>query len=329
MEKEQSVYLAWKEKLAVELKGRDLKDFDYIWGGTSISPFDERKGIPINFFPRKKAGWLIGATCKLTNESILHALQFGAQMVSVELSGTHKTLAAHFKDIKLDWIELEVDIGDADSINNLYSFLKKQKLENTAGAVISPYVNQYDLYSDYSALLPNYKFLSFGCIATDTALQLADKFNKLIQLIEKLSPTNKLHHILSNVIIRFTPGTDLVLNMSMIRAFRLVWMHILKSFDQDVFMPLAIHCYVNNNREKPTDNMILSTAAGVACIAGGADALFIEAPDPSKSYKAWHLKIQHILKEESQFDKIQDPLAGTFLLERLTTIIAEKIWALV
>ena len=55
-----TAYPNWKAKLAIELKGKALDEFNYIWDGISISPFEERKGNPIHSFPRTRAGWLIG-----------------------------------------------------------------------------------------------------------------------------------------------------------------------------------------------------------------------------------------------------------------------------
>lgn len=319
-------YHDWKAKLSLELKGKDLTSYDYVWDGVSISPFDERTGIPINRFPKNKIGWLIGARCDLKNESILHALQFGAEIISIESTEKIKNFPAIFNDVRLDWISLELDTNDKINIKNLYAYLKKQDYLNTSGAVITAFENQYDLYSEYSSLLPGYKFLSLDCLASDTAATIANKFSLLIKLIERLADADSIQRVLTNMVIRFTPGHDLVLTISMIRALRLVWMHILKSFNRDIDLPVTIHSYIKNDGIKSTENMILSTAASMACVTGGTDALYIEPPDPLKQHKAWQLKLQHIMKEESQLDKADNLIAGAYTIERLSTIIAERIW---
>jgi len=326
IETTRSTYHDWKAKLSAELKGKDLKSYDYVWDGVLISPFEERKGIQINFIPKNKKGWLIGARCELNNESILHALQFGAEIISIESTSKIIKFPSCFKGIRLDWISLELCTNDISNVKNWYAYLKKQNSLHTNGVVITAFDYQFDLYSEYSTLLPNYKLLSFDCAAGDTATDIANKFTFLIKQVERLAGTDTIHRILNNIIIRFTPGNDLVLTISMIRAIRLIWTHILKSFKQDKFIPITIHSYIKNQGIKPTENMILSTAASIACVTGDSDALYIEPPDPLNQHKAWQLKLQHIMKEESQLDKVENPVAGAYIIERLSTRIAERIW---
>lgn len=321
-----TAYPNWKAKLAIELKGKALEEFNYIWDGVSISPFEERKGIANKSFPRIRPGWLIGAGCELTNESILHALQFGAEIISLNTSISNKNLSTYFKDIRLDWITLVVASNERNSIDNLFAYLSKQKYKSTVGAIIVPDKNQCELYSAFAPDFPNYKFLSIDCSASDAAAAIADKFNTLIENINRIADANTLPSVLGKIWIRFTPGADFVLNISMIRALRQIWVHVLSSFNVDTSIPIPIYAYVKNYSHLPADNMILSTAVAVACIAGGCDALFIDPPDLSKQNKAWHIKLQHIMKEEALFDKADDPVSGAFLIERLSTIIAEKIW---
>ncbi len=321
-----TAYPNWKAKLAIELKGKALEEFNYNWDGISISPFEERKGNPIHSFPRTRAGWLIGAVCELSNESILHALEFGAEIISVDASISKKNLATYFKSIRLDWITLVVASDEGSNIENLFAYLQKQKYNSTGGAIIVPNKNQCELYSAFASDFPNYKFLSIDCSASDAAAAIADKFNTLIENIKSIADAPTLPLVLDKILIRFTPGVDFVLNISMIRALRLVWAHVLSSFNVDTSIPIPIYAYVKNDGHIPADNMILNTATAVACIAGGCDALFIDPPDLSKLNKAWHIKLQHIMKEEALFDKAADPVSGAFLIERVSTIIAEKIW---
>ncbi len=49
---------------------------------------------------------------------------------------------------------------------------------------------------------------------------------------------------------------------------------------------------------------------------------------PTSSQNAWHRNQQLLLKEESHFDKVIDPAAGSYYIENLTVAIAKQAWEL-
>lgn len=81
----------------------------------------------------------------------------------------------------------------------------------------------------------------------------------------------------------------------------------------------------------PYVNMLRATTEAMSAALGGAESINvlpsnIAYEDPTKFSERMARNIQLILKEESHFDKVQDPAAGSYYIETLTEKIAEKAW---
>jgi methylmalonyl-CoA mutase len=83
----------------------------------------------------------------------------------------------------------------------------------------------------------------------------------------------------------------------------------------------------------PYLNILRLTTEAMAAILGGCNSLLI------KPYDAWYKEpgsfserisrnIQIILKEESYFDRVVDPAAGSYYIESLTDALMEQAWQL-
>jgi len=79
--------------------------------------------------------------------------------------------------------------------------------------------------------------------------------------------------------------------------------------------------------------MLRTTTEGMAASLGGADSISLKPFDiaykkDDEFSRRISRNIQVILKEESAFDKVIDPAAGSYYIENLTNSIAEAAWKL-
>ncbi len=80
-------------------------------------------------------------------------------------------------------------------------------------------------------------------------------------------------------------------------------------------------------------NMLRTQTEAMSAILGGTDSLTVEPFDivfrkPDEFSERIARNQQLILKEESYFDKVADPAGGSYYIENLTHLIAEKAWKL-
>ncbi len=89
----------------------------------------------------------------------------------------------------------------------------------------------------------------------------------------------------------------------------------------------------NKTLYDPNVNMLRLTTEAMAAILGGCDSLLVKPYDscyrePGDFSERIARNIQIILKEESYFDKVVDPAAGSYYIEALTDSLVESAWHL-
>jgi methylmalonyl-CoA mutase len=79
--------------------------------------------------------------------------------------------------------------------------------------------------------------------------------------------------------------------------------------------------------------MLRLTTEAMAAVLGGCDSLLVKPYDswfrePGSLSERFSRNIQHILKNESYFDKVVDPAGGSYYIEALTDSLLEHAWKL-
>jgi methylmalonyl-CoA mutase, N-terminal domain len=84
--------------------------------------------------------------------------------------------------------------------------------------------------------------------------------------------------------------------------------------------------------QQPETNVVRTTVQALAAVLGGAQSLHTNALDealglPTPTSARLALRTQQVLASESGVAASVDPLAGSYLLESLTSALEERIWA--
>ena len=128
-------------------------------------------------------------------------------------------------------------------------------------------------------------------------------------------------------------GTDFFFETSKLRALRAVWQKLLVKRGTDPKSPLLIHAWSRpwiNEAYAPHGNMLKATTASMAAIFGGCDVLTVDAEDSDNTtMRRAARNVSNVLREESHFSKVADPLAGSYFVDDLTRRLSEQVWQLV
>ncbi len=89
----------------------------------------------------------------------------------------------------------------------------------------------------------------------------------------------------------------------------------------------------NKTTDDPYMNMLRTQTEAMSAVLGGTDSLTVEPFDivfrqPDEFSERIARNQQLILREESYFDKVADPPAGSYYIENLTQLIADNAWKL-
>lgn len=134
----------------------------------------------------------------------------------------------------------------------------------------------------------------------------------------------------------FSTGSDYFPEIAKLRAGRLLWSLVLKGYCKGACPGMKIHCVTskwNMTVYDPYVNMLRTQTEAMSAVLGGADSLTVEPFDSTyKNPDAFSERIarnqQLILKEEACFDKVTDPSAGSYYIEKLTDMLADAAWKL-
>jgi methylmalonyl-CoA mutase len=127
------------------------------------------------------------------------------------------------------------------------------------------------------------------------------------------------------------------LEIARIRAFKLLWLNVLKAWGAPRNFPLVEARF---QPEAYTDelytNMIRATTMAMSVVLGGADRLTVLPYDAGREGQAIYPQqfsrriarnVQQLLKMEGFFNEIPDAAAGSYYIEKLTRQLAERAWA--
>jgi methylmalonyl-CoA mutase len=142
----------------------------------------------------------------------------------------------------------------------------------------------------------------------------------------------------SKIRFSFGIGSKYFPEIAKLRAARLLWSVVSYGFSQakSESAKMNIHCVTtqwNKTVYDPYVNMLRTQTEAMSAILGGTDSLTVEPFDtafrkPEEFSERIARNQQLILREESYFDKVADPAAGSYYVENLTNLIADNAWRL-
>ena len=168
-------------------------------------------------------------------------------------------------------------------------------------------------------------FLNAG---SDAAHEIAFTLNMMVEYLDKLTEKDiSLHQVIQNLQISLATGTNYFMEIAKIKVFRILFNYILSAYGIKPSLGDEpwIHCDTSvwtKTIYDPHVNMLRNTTEAMAAILGGANSLSIIPFDVvfSKSNELSRRisrNISNLLKEETYFNKVLDPSAGSYYIETL------------
>lgn len=165
--------------------------------------------------------------------------------------------------------------------------------------------------------------------------ELAYTLASAIETIDRLCEQNfTIQEIVQKIEFSMSIGTAYFVEIAKIRALKFLWQKILiegYGMKEYEIPPICIHCETSsfyNSTITPYTNMLRATTEAMSAIIGGCNAITIRVFDENfKESEEFSKRIARnisiILREESYFDKVIDPSAGSYFIENLTLKITE------
>jgi methylmalonyl-CoA mutase len=314
----------------------DIKDLTY------LKEFHERFKIksPRHWYT---AEYIPYTTSKEWNVYAHNAIQGGADCLIIDAKEAPSYDDHLFKNIPLDfaYVILKSELG----YNEFLTQLRSQKLQikgvieikglwnqlaQNKKKIISTISNSISLASAF----PKVKVLGIESplYHSNPAEQIASLIGVAIELIDQLTENGiDQFEVLSQLSFSLPIGKNYLIEISKIRALRVLWEKVCNSIDPNFNSFITpIHCTTSEDLSinDPNINNIQNTVKAMAAIIGGCDILSILPADKNiNSHNGFSARIARnislILKDESHLDYVLDPAAGAYAIEALTDQIAK------
>ncbi|NRD22775.1 methylmalonyl-CoA mutase [Winogradskyella litoriviva] len=347
---------AWKQKIQFDLKGADYND-SLIWKTSediNVKPFyhaDEFTSLP-NVSKSKATEWKVSQSIKVINEKeanlkALNAIDRGAENILFKIKSETISVEDLFQNIDFNKtsIAIKCQFLSANFINKIFS-LTKSEFEKSQISIHTDIISNlaktgnwyYNLKEDHTkfeTILKTTKHISI-----DLSLYQNAGATIVQQLAYSLAHINEyLNHLESiqfnaqkqlKVTFNISVGSNYFFEISKIRALRQLWSTLASEYSINTDCQIiATPSKRNKTIYDYNVNMLRTTTECMSAILGGAnvicnmpyDALFHKSNEFGERIARNQLLI---LKNESYFNKINNPADGAYYIESLTKQLAEK-----
>lgn len=333
----------WKNQIVKDLKGAPYDELT--WhneNGFDIEPFYTKESLADAYEPAfTHSGWEIaveatGATDAEINAGLLKKLNEGAGSISVSLRQHDPEQV--LKGVQLNHIR-SVFFVDGKNAEKLLKYLEKTYDLNTLGCCIFPdqSAGRRELEYYFKIIKKLSPFKNISTISVNVlpyhnrqctaAYEIALLFSILVEFLEA---TGEKELPASFFAMNVGVTADYFVQIAKLRAMRRLWKVFQKEYQvkNDLYI-ITNTSLTNKSLSDSYNNLLRTTVEAMAAVAGGCNELVVLPFDelfkvnPSLSARM-AVNQQLILKEEVYLDKMADIGCGSYYIETLTDLLAEK-----
>lgn len=207
--------------------------------------------------------------------------------------------------------------------------------------------NVFEILADCVKAAEGYKNIRVICVDAYTfnsaaATSVQELAFALAQGSEYLSRLTELgvsvKEIAKRMTFSFGVGSSYFMEIAKFRAARMLWANIVDTYGSEgnCSKKMMIHATTgewNQTVYDPYVNMLRATTEAMSAAIANVDYLEVLPFDfafrvPTEFSNRIARNLQHILKEESHFNKVVDPGAGSYYIENMTNSVANASWDL-
>ncbi|MFT5616969.1 MAG: methylmalonyl-CoA mutase [Arenicella sp.] len=353
----------WIERATKDLKGADFNE-KLVWKteeGLEIMPFYTKEDLEslayLKSFQNSNANteethlgarnWLSTQQIevenwKQANEQALLALQNGADGVCFDLRNVEGKVDFKIllKDVLFPYCQVNFIIPCG-----MYGFLSEfeQYFESRGYSpnelhgslqIENPTETEQKELAGNTQIYPNFRSI---VLSHSDSEKISDKISELLFELDKrfrslsenkIKPTEFFQKLQLN----YSISNNYFFEIASLRALRMLVLGMSAEYgasNPQVF----IHANTTTRPDKsnPETNMISNTTQAMSGILGGCDSLSVTPHNTgvakiSDFSQRIARNVSNLLREESYFDKVADPVAGSYYIETLTHQLAKQAW---
>ncbi len=354
----------WLARVEKDLKGKSLISLNWqIQEGISLSPFAHSDDMDKEVFPiqnnKVTNSWetgeiIIVTDTKRANTQALKALQNGVNALCfyLRIPLGRKKLRQLLESIQLEWISIHFFskrsiIRPVFFMETLQYLLEERNLENqkVSGSIHLDFFNLsgelkkekfVDAIHKRNKCVPKFRLLNIdGFEYYQRGDDVVEELRQLLIRGKKYLSDQEEYREMIGGLLKFSIVLDCnyFLSIAKIRALKILWANILKAYQMMPQAPVIdVHLNPITQGKDSNQNKIMVTSQAMSAVIAGVDRIFIASSDAYENPEGTNFSrriarnVQHLLQMESYLDRVIDPAAGSYYIEKLTTILVEAVW---
>ena len=305
---------------------------------------------------------------KAANEKALDILMKGVTSIGFVFNGccqwSKDDMAVLLKDICLEYVEVNFTVECGKGSDSLVEALTSFVTENGGDPSAINASVSYDPFGKYlltghlckkavergvslikaAANFPEFRVIAvngknYGNAGASVVQQLAFSLAQGAEYIASLINAGlTIDEVAKKIKFNFAVGPNYFMEIAGFRAGRMLWAEIVDAWAPKCKCACKMKAHAetgtwNKSFYDPYVNMLRTQTETMSAALGGVDSIAVlpfnvayESPTVFSDRIARNQQL--LLKEESHFDKIVDPAAGSYYIEELTASIADEAWKL-
>lgn len=345
----------WKQKIQFELKGADYNE-TVVWNSPEdiqVKPFYHKDELTKSFPIASKATEfsicqnIFVFDIEKSIERAQDSLSRGAESLRFTIENESIDVTNLLEKLPLEKVTVYFNLKfiSIDFVKKIDAFAKKNntavfcnldpigQLAKDGNWFTTSEKNNFDTLNILSKTIFNVSLLSINSALYQNAgatmvQQIAYSLGHANEYFNRVEPINK------TIVFEVAVGTNYFFEIAKLRALRLLFTTIAKEYNHNIDCNIIVSPTKRNKTIYDYNvNMLRTTTECMSAIIGGADAI------ANLPYDALYHKDNEfgdriarnqllILKNESYFDKVNNPADGSYYIETLTNQLAEKALAL-
>ncbi len=280
--------------------------------------------------------WNVSAFIEVNDEKSANKLALK------NLNQGYNELIFNLKSIEIDWVLLLNDI-EVEYIHTRLQFTNTTQLSSFLSSSYVAKIQYFSFETDplssvFATLENEIKSLTSNRVVSINGFEIQQVGATTWQEIGLILSTG--HELLNRgflpnqLSLSIGIGSNYFLEIAKIRALRYLWEQITAAYGSKNSIEIVAHIgWSNKSLKDQHTNLLRQTTELMSAAAGGSDSIVVHPYDQNSTVGssdfAYRMaaNISNLLKEESYFDKVHDPLKGSYIIDNLTELISSKAWA--
>lgn len=338
-------YLEWKEVAVKSLRGKPFEELiTKTPEGIDLQPLyveeqlDNSTTIDTIRQAKKQPGWIVAQQQYATDGK-----SFVAELTSSIERGNEAIVYDGANQLEWDEKSLEklaklitsypifiTNTNENDQLLKVFGLVAMEDRSKVRGAVSISGWNLPEGYSGVRTISADIRsaHLNGADAVTELALAIAEG-------AENVTTYKSFREFSDQFFVRFAIDTHFFMEIAKIRAFRILWNALGKSFGEmkvahiPILTETSLRTY---SKLDPYVNLLRAGNEAFSAVLGGADVITVHPHDvltgTTPASVRYARNVQLVIKNETLVDKVLDPSGGSYFIDTLTNEIVEKAWDL-